>query len=784
MHLKKFQEETIEKLRKSFLNLWKTWNKRLPLVLKSPTWSWKTIMTAEFLRQLVNDPQMQDKKAYVWITFSEELYSQSKKKLFSYYDWAGEINLLDLNDLSKKRMKENNVFFINWQKIRATNKDWRKLRKETEHSVWDKWVFDEFILNTKKDGIELILIIDEAQSQTGTALADEIVDLIDPRIIFKITATPKAEDIVSWTEYESFVNVKHEDVIKEWLIKEKIITQTKEDIEKIKKEEIDQDKFLIELAFAKREELKKHYETLWLDINPLVLIQLPNDDKQEKEALNTESKLDFVKSYLKEKWVKEHEVAIWLSEKKENLELVEKNNSPINFLIFKQAAATGWDCPRASILLMFREVKNPSFHIQTVWRILRMPLWYHFNTPELNVWYLYTNYNRNDVIENFDKVLWNNKPAIYKSSLKPWIEKIKLDSIFIWRRDYNTLWPNFEKHLFETLNDFFEIDEMQMTNYALNQEKLKEKWIDISLNIVTFSMIADIEITHFDHFIEDLKNSWIDINTSISLWDLQRMYDLNLYNFISQQEIESRKYAPAKSWKAFKNAINTWWIELISEDRAKFMAILVNDFKKENSILRNICGQALETFKPIREKEVEEKEKNAEEIITLYVPRDESFYTNDYVLFNDFEVHKSALIPFYLKPNYPWRANEVPFIRFVEEIESVVWWYKNWDSGREYFAIKYFDTLSNKESLFYPDFIAKLQNGKILIVDTKDGQTASSEETKNKAEWLQKWSNEQKDLEVIAWIVVNVWWIWMINNNEIYNFDWSYSEFKNLDDLI
>jgi len=30
-------------------------------------------------------------------------------------------------------------------------------------------------------------------------------------------------------------------------------------------------------------------------------VQLPNDDKQEKEALNSESKLEFVKSYLKEK---------------------------------------------------------------------------------------------------------------------------------------------------------------------------------------------------------------------------------------------------------------------------------------------------------------------------------------------------------------------------------------------------------------------------------------------------------------------------------------------------
>lgn len=506
MHLKKFQEDTIEKLRISFLNLWKTWNKRLPLVLKSPTWSWKTIMTAEFLRQLVNDPQFREKKAYVWITFSEELYSQSKKKLFSYYDWAGEINLLDLNDLSKKRMKENNVFFINWQKIKSTNKDWRKLRKETEHSVWDKWLFDEFILNTKKDWIELVLIIDEAHTQVWTDLANEIVDLIDPKIIFKITATPKPEDIVSASEYDSFINVKHDDVIKEWLIKEKIITQTKEDIENIKKDEIDQDKFLIELAYNKREELKSYYEKLWLDINPLVLVQLPNDDKAENDALNSWSKLDFVKSYLKEKWVKDHEVAIWLSEKKENLELVEKNNSPINFLIFKQAAATGWDCPRAWVLLMFREIKNPTFHIQTVWRILRMPLWYHFEIPELNKWYLYTNYNRNDVTKDFDKVLGNNKPAIYQSKIKENIDPIILDSIFLWRTDYNDLGYTFEESLFKTLNTYFWIDENTMTNFSKNMEKLQTKWIDVNQDKITFSMIADVEIIHFDHFIEDLKN--------------------------------------------------------------------------------------------------------------------------------------------------------------------------------------------------------------------------------------------------------------------------------------
>jgi hypothetical protein len=82
--------------------------------------------------------------------------------------------------------------------------------------------------------------------------------------------------------------------------------------------------------------------------------------------------------------------------------------------------------------------------------------------------------------------------------------------------------------------------------------------------------------------------------------------------------------------------------------------------------------------------------------------------------------------------------------------------------------------------LFYPDFIAKLTNWKILIVDTKNWQTASSQETKDKAKWLQKWIKKQK-IDVVWWIVVKVWEIWMINDRDVYSFDGKYSEFEVLD---
>ena len=63
-------------------------------------------------------------------------------------------------------------------------------------------------------------------------------------------------------------------------------------------------------------------------------------------------------------------VSLWLSDKKINNEsdLIIPNDSEVNFLIFKMAIDTGWDCPRASILVRFRETKSEVFEIQTIGR--------------------------------------------------------------------------------------------------------------------------------------------------------------------------------------------------------------------------------------------------------------------------------------------------------------------------------------------------------------------------------------------------------------------------------
>lgn len=777
MELKIFQQNTLAELRKSFLELWKSGKRRSSLVLKAPTGSWKTIMAAQFLKDLSSDPQFEADKCYVWLSFSDSLVMQSKKKLFGYYNGAGSVNLLDRTVLTnKKKLENNNVFFINWEKIKASNSEWRKLRKDGEKTKWDKGIFDNFIMATKAER-DIVLIIDEAHSWSDSLLAQDIIDLIDPRIIFKITATPSEKEELDARKNGKFVEVSRQVVIDEQLIKEKIVTQTWEDLAKAATAWLDQDALLLEWAYTKRMELKAAYIKLGLDINPLVLIQLPNDDKATDEV-QARTKLEIAKDYLVQKWEKDWEVAIWLSENKENLEQVEKNNSKVNFLIFKQAAATGWDCPRASILVMYREIKKPDFHTQTVWRILRMPLWYHFEIPELNIAYLYTNYERNEV-KLPDNLSGENKPYIYISSIKDTIIPISLKSRYLWRVDRNIIsWSKFEPTLFRHFNEFFWITENDILGSA--KEKIKLKWSGCEDINITYNMIVDVEIEDYDNFVQELQNKWKDAKANLSVIDVERLYNLSLFNFIAHQEQENRKFAPEKSWWPVKKALNVWMNTYVIQDRKEFYKIIVNDLRKPDSLIKRLLWEVLEIYKPIRHEEAKESETRAGKDIMLSLPRAKTFYTEDYHEFWDFPIHKSAITPFYLPSSYAGRVNETEFIKYLECNDKVEWWYKNGQSWSLSFWIKRI----SKDALFYPDWIIKLKDWKTLIVDTKEGITARDPDTKDKAESLQKWIKENWDKNIIGGIVTKIGDIWRINNKDVYKFDDKFSEFVYLSDYI
>lgn len=75
-----FQANAVEELLKKFKTLWVTPYNNTQLVFKSPTGSGKTFMMAQFINQLVSQPDWQEDVAFVWITFSDDLAMQSRDK--------------------------------------------------------------------------------------------------------------------------------------------------------------------------------------------------------------------------------------------------------------------------------------------------------------------------------------------------------------------------------------------------------------------------------------------------------------------------------------------------------------------------------------------------------------------------------------------------------------------------------------------------------------------------------------------------------------------------------
>jgi len=754
--LKPFQEIAVSKLKDQFLDLWKSNSDRIPLVFKSPTGSGKTIMLAQFLRDIISDPRfIGNDVAFLWMSKGPTLVEQSKNKLFEYYGGASELELLDINDLNRKVMTRNSVFFINWEKLKGQSKDVLKIRRENEQDI----SFDGMIEATHEEKRKIVVIIDEEHLGADTDKALELIDgLIKPKILIRASATPKYEPTLSDLEDKKagFIRVKREDVIREGLIKEKIIFQTEEDLNQKQFKGMDQDKILVELAYQKRNEIISYYKDLNIDINPLVLIQLPNDDKASKET-NNATKLDIVIGHLKEKKIQEKDIAIWLSEDKVNLEDLEKNNSNISFLLFKQAVATGWDCPRASVLVMYREIKNPTFAIQTVGRILRMPLGVHFGKPELNLGYLYTNYKRNEVISEYGKNKNENKPAIYGSYRKKDVKPLKIESVFMSRADYNDLGDSFQSTFKKIANKHFDI---KGVNY---NKELSAKGIDIKPN-VTNGIIVGVEIDDYDNFTKELLAEGGSHDQEMSQSDIEKLYNLVCFNIIRKQTDENKKFAPERSWGKLKTALNVWILPMFGNDRLQAYKIILNDLLKEGSILKPVIGEALETYRPIRENEVNKKSERAKRTDIIEIPRESLFFTDNYEEIKG--VKKSAMDPFYAQIDIV--DNEKMFIKLLEEKgNSIEWWYKNGDSGSEFLSISYYNSDENKEKLFYPDWIIKTKT-KTWIIDTKAGFTAESSDTKYKAEALQEWLKSRKGFE--GGIAVKDENGWKININKEYSY--------------
>ena len=581
MQLKEFQDKAINELRTKLYSLWRGGHRSVRLVFKAPTGAGKTVMAAELLNRISGDAKFDPDKAFIWFSFNPDSVEQSRQKLHAYLN-GGIAGLYDTDEITARgKLRKNDVLFVNWQKLVKSRRSTRnlRLRQDGEATI----SFDTFIENTKADGREIIAIIDECHLAKNTDLAGDILKLVDPRIELLISATPLSFQLPTLEEFQQLradqVTVSQADVVASGILKRSIRLAPREEIDEMIEPGSDLDYTILDLAITKRLELAAAYKAVGARVNPLVLIKLPNDEKATT-ASEGQDKLTLVRRYLADLGISDTKIAVWLSDKKENLAAITDNQSHIEFLIFKQAAATGWDCPRADILVMFREIKSPVFETQILGRILRTAEGKHYpGRPELDDAYLYTSYER-DIVTAADRGAGPNAPKINVAWLKPDIENISLPSIYITRASYNDLGFNFQTTFAKVADAYFGLAGDPSRRDI--ERKLVAKGLDLSATTVTNQLIVDAKIEVFDDFINEIKKNPHDLPLEASRLDLQKLYTNLLWKELAQQTDEDCKYAPERSWSDLKSALNVYFRDKLKIPNPPLYAIICNDLQKED----------------------------------------------------------------------------------------------------------------------------------------------------------------------------------------------------------
>ncbi len=712
--LKDYQKQAVENLHSKIENSLKSSENEV-VIFQAPTGSGKTLMVSELLKELVKNRADDKKFSFIWVSV-RMLHEQSKERLDNYYENDEILKCSYFDDLVDRRIDENEILFINWHSI--NKKDINIFVKENEQDN----NLSSIIKNTKEDGKTIILIIDESHHTADSDKSKELIEVISPKVTLEVSATPHL------TQIDEIEKVRLSDVKEEEMIKSEIAVNP--EFLDIKVGTKSSDEVVIEEALKTREALVKMYKKEGAKVNPLILIQLPDN----KAGLL--SKKEDVIKILDKKGITEKngKLAIWLSEdKSDTLINIEKNNNEVEVLIFKQAIALGWDCPRASILVIFRESKSFTFTIQTIGRIMRMPeLKYYSKEPELNKGFIFTNIPEVDakITEDYAK----DYITVYESKRDNKLYKnISLSSIFLRRqRERTRLSGEFPKLFMKVATD---ID-------------LEEK-VNLKPTKIVSPLISDGRIVDIDKSGEIEHEGTIKV--ALNEKELQEKFD----KFIVQN---CTPYAPADSSDRLKTALYQFFNQKFKFEKydPKVQRIVLG---KENvQLFVDIINLAKEKYK----KEVVEKlaeKRELTETSEWEVPVIVSYNSR----YQKQEQPISVVKPFYTaKQSEPERL----FVDLLNNSSKVKWWYKNGEGEMKYFAV-----LRPDDQAFYPDFIIQLKDGTICIFETKQGMTAK--DAKERAEALQKYIKTQnkKGKKLRGGIAIFVNGTWRYNDEEKYEYN-------------
>ena len=714
--LKEYQRDAVDELKGLFELYFRSFTRK-EIVFKAPTGSGKTFMASSLFEELANE-NSDINFCIMWACPGKgELHKQSFDNVKKYLGGNPVCSLLEEDFFgSRKYIKNHEIVFINWEKLIQKDKETGKwannLMKDQEGQN-----FIDVIDQTRRNNTKVVLVIDESHiGKSAKARIQEFINtIICPNIVLEMSATPINEHID--------VIIEPQKVIDEGMIKEDVIVNEGISKEDRSMEDIDSELLVLEKGYLKREELKKEYESIGSVVNPLVLIQIPNVDEGEAKKL-------VIKDFLREKGITEDngKLKLWCDDKGHfDKKKIRNLDDETEYLVFKTAVATGWDCPRAQILVKFREGKSETFEIQTIGRILRTAEAKSYNNALLDNAYIFTNikefetkpesYNPNRVKTEFS---YFAKPY---NKLMIW-EQTQLKSFYRSRQgDYNSADSTYSEYFLKSFMKFFDLtEEDKLFNIESNLEKLNIKGLNLNIHSCdtlieeTNLNVTDIEKEQF------ISGNQVEVKMAEN--DVQAQY----YALI-KENLNGLAYVRSKSPinSAIIDAFMTFYNVFSRADRvSSIQRIVVNN----KHIFAEILNESTRNFREMLQQNAGKKGEHYE-----FKIEDKRGYSMD--THTEISSIKSLYQPLFVLKGQNGHVNylEKDFLNYLDIQEHVRWY---WENGSELMKINFGIPYNNGMNTFQPDFIVKFANGTVGIFDTK-AIDQRVEDTKIKQEALYKY---------------------------------------------
>lgn len=361
----------------------------------APTGAGKTIVMTAFFENVFfgeADFEPQRDAVILWISDMPELNEQTRLKIEGKSDRIRVSQLANIDaSFDAERLEGGHVYFMNTQKLGSEKLLTRK-GDGRQYTIW------ETLTNTAKAAPDrFYVVIDEAHRGMRGAKAAEKAQTILQRfllggreeglcrmpLVIGVSATPRRfEELLSGTTHTVHkVYIQPEDVRESGLLKDRILIHYPDSASQA-------EMTLLAEAANRWQSIEKRWGTyckaqdepvVW----PILVIQVEDGTDKKLTKTDLSASLATVESAIGRR-LREGEVAHTFNEsgdldvdgrrvrRIEASRIEEERN--IGVVLFKMSLSTGWDCPRAEVMMSFRRAQDHTYIAQLLGRMVRTPL--------------------------------------------------------------------------------------------------------------------------------------------------------------------------------------------------------------------------------------------------------------------------------------------------------------------------------------------------------------------------------------------------------------------------